>query len=89
MMTDRTRGGRVPAFLTFAGGQLAFQLVVPVSFGRQRRLGFFVVQAVQVAFGLRGGHRGVKSTGNRWRKQRRACVSVGDAATQLSQMVVP
>lgn len=42
-------------FLTFAGGQLAFQLVVPVGFGRQRRLRFFFIEDIQAVFGLRGG----------------------------------
>ncbi len=58
-------------FLTFAGGHLAFQLVVPVSFGWKRRLGFFLVQAVQAAFGLQGGEQGVKSILNRWGNSRR------------------
>lgn len=47
---------------TFAGRQLAFQLVVPVSFGGQRRLGFFAVQAVDAAFGLRGGEGEIKAS---------------------------
>lgn len=46
-------------FLTFAGGQLAFQLVVPVSLGRQRRLRFFFIKDIQAVFGLRGGYSGV------------------------------
>lgn len=78
MMTDRreregcwwTQRRFVPVFLTFTGGQLAFQLVVPVSFGRQRRLGFFLIQAVQAAFGLQGGERRIKSIQNRWGNSR-------------------
>lgn len=76
MMTDRrvscwrTQGDCVPVFLTFAGGQLVFQLVVPVSFGWQRRLGFFVIQVVQAAFGLQGGEQGVRSIQNRWGNSR-------------------
>lgn len=57
-----TQEGCVSAFLTFTGGQLAFQLVVPVSFGRQWRLRFFVIQAVQAAFGLQEGEQGVKAS---------------------------
>lgn len=49
---------------------MAFQLVVPVSFGRKRRLGFFFIQAVQAAFGLQGGEQGVKSIQNRWGNSR-------------------
>lgn len=38
--------------LTFTGGHVALQLVVPVGFGGQRRLHVLLVQAVQAAFGL-------------------------------------
>lgn len=44
MMTDSKERGRW--LVTFTGGQLAFELVVPVGFGRQRRLGFFVIEAI-------------------------------------------
>lgn len=44
--------------LTLTGSQLVwqlvFQLVVPIGFGRQRRLGFFLLQGVQAAFRLPG-----------------------------------
>lgn len=37
-------------FLTFAGGHVTLQLVVPVGFRGQRRLRFLLIQAVQAAF---------------------------------------
>lgn len=43
-------GAGETTFLTFAGGHVALQLVVPVGFRRQRRLHFLLVQAVQAAF---------------------------------------
>lgn len=72
MITDRRVAGKhgKAVFLTFTGSQLAFQLVVPVSFGWQRWLGFFVVQAIQAAFGLQGGDQGIKSVQNRWSNSR-------------------
>lgn len=59
-------GECVSVFLTFTGGHLAFQLVVPVSFGWQWRLGVFVIQAIQAAFGLQRGDQSVKSIENKW-----------------------
>lgn len=53
-MSDKT----FHVFLTFTGGQLVFQLVVPVGFGWERRLGFFFVQSVQAAFRLHIWKRG-------------------------------
>lgn len=51
----RFRGDLLP---TFTGSQLVcqlvFQLVVAIRFGRQRRLAFLLIQAVQAAFRLPG-----------------------------------
>lgn len=52
--------------LTFTGGQLVFQLVVPFSLGWQGRLDFLAVQTINAAFGLQEGEKDAKRRQNRW-----------------------